>query len=583
MNLSKPILNNVKNRFLPISESVLKKLEPEPKIEDFELNKELGVGSFGKVVLVRHKKTKVEYAIKAIDKKNKTNQEEKPYFRREIEIMYKVHHPNVVKLFGHFEDNNYCYFIMEYISKGNVYSLIPKDKKKKLPSQVVASIMKDVITAVYYLHNMNPPIIHRDIKPENVLLGENLIGKLTDFGWSNYLQDEKERYTVCGTPIYLAPEIISESGHDERVDIWCIGVLLFELSTGNVPFPGNDIDTLKYNIINLKINWPKDIGLDVKNLIMKILKIDPKMRISLIEMLNHPFFTKFFPNATSCLIKPNENLKYNTFVVSRDNPKTFNPIFNESNVKENNFYNENKAKTSREQYKRNVTPIASSRLSLNKNSHNVININESNFSNEYENLKKKFDHLRYEYSKLKNMNFGDLNKKINELKNQILEKDNSINNLIKASRATSDNLDEINDNQIMSSRIKELQNENKNLKEKISKYENYIKSHNLNINNSGNDSKNDKKINDIQFEIAQLKSKIDDECRNYLDIILSEKEKEFKQIKEEESIIFEQEKKQLQYISNKYKKILTNKEKERAELITKINELQTKLANAGIC
>ena len=78
MNLSKPILNNVKNRFLPISESVLKKLEPEPKIEDFELNKELGVGSFGKVVLVRHKKTKVEYAIKAIDKKNKTNQEEKP-------------------------------------------------------------------------------------------------------------------------------------------------------------------------------------------------------------------------------------------------------------------------------------------------------------------------------------------------------------------------------------------------------------------------------------------------------------------------------------------------------------------------
>ena len=181
------------------------------------------------------------------------------------------------------------------------------------------------------------------------------------------------------------------------------------------------------------------------------------------------------------------------------------------------------------------------------------------------------------------MNSGDLNKKINELKNQILEKDNSINNLIKASRATSDNLDEINDNQIMSSRIKELQNENKNLKEKISKYENYIKSHNLNINNSGNDSKNDKKIDDIQFEIAQLKSKIDDECRNYLDIILSEKEKEFKQIKEEESIIFEQEKKQLQYISNKYKKILTNKEKERAELITKINELQTKLANAGIC
>ena len=253
MNITKPILNNVRNRFLPISESVSKLLEPEPKIQDFEKIKELGVGSFGKVFLVTHKKTKAQYAIKAIDKKNKTNIEEKPYFRREIEIMYKVHHPNVVKLFGHFEDNDYCYFIMEYISKGNIYSLIPKDRKKKLQSQVVASLMKDVISAVYYLHNMNPPIIHRDIKPENVLLSEGLIGKLTDFGWSNYLQEENERYTVCGTPIYLAPEIINETGHDERVDIWCIGVLLFELSTGNPPFLGNDIETLKNNINHLKI------------------------------------------------------------------------------------------------------------------------------------------------------------------------------------------------------------------------------------------------------------------------------------------------------------------------------------------
>ncbi len=145
MNLTKPMLNNVRNRFLPISESVLKKLEPEPKIQDFEIKKELGVGSFGKVYLVIHKKTNVKYAIKAIDKRNKTNQEEKPYFRREIEIMYKVHHPNVVKLFGHFEDNDYCYFIMEYISKGNVFSLMPKDKKKKFSSQIVASLMKDVI------------------------------------------------------------------------------------------------------------------------------------------------------------------------------------------------------------------------------------------------------------------------------------------------------------------------------------------------------------------------------------------------------------------------------------------------------
>ena len=114
MNSNKVELNNVKNRFLPKPQSVLKGLESEPKIKDFELVKELGCGSFGRVFLARHIKTKVLYAIKAIDKQNKTNQNEKPYFRRELEVMYKIHHPNVVKLFGHFEDNKYCYFKMEY-------------------------------------------------------------------------------------------------------------------------------------------------------------------------------------------------------------------------------------------------------------------------------------------------------------------------------------------------------------------------------------------------------------------------------------------------------------------------------------
>ena len=591
MNITKPILNNVRNRFLPISESVSKLLEPEPKIQDFEIIKELGVGSFGKVFLVTHKKTKAQYAIKAIDKKNKTNIEEKPYFRREIEIMYKVHHPNVVKLFGHFEDNDYCYFIMEYISKGNIYSLIPKDRKKKLQSQVVASLMKDVISAVYYLHNMNPPIIHRDIKPENVLLSEGLIGKLTDFGWSNYLQEENERYTVCGTPIYLAPEIINETGHDERVDIWCIGVLLFELSTGSPPFLGNDIETLKNNINHLKINWPKDIGLDVKNLIMKILKYDPKLRISLVEILNHPFFTKYIPNAASNLIKPQENLKYNIFVVSRDNPKTFNPICEDNNNKVNNNNNDKErcAKTQRDgnnsynKFKRDVSPIPTSKLNFNKIVNTDNNVSQGNLNEDYDSLKKNFEILRNEYYKMKSFSSGDLTKKINELKNQILEKDNSINNLIKASKALkSDNLDELNDNKMNSTRIKELQKENELLKERISKYENYIKEHNLNISNSNQNTNNIYKSEDINIEIAQLQSKLDDECRNYLDIILSEKDKEFNQIKEEDKITKEQEKKQFQYIISNYDKALSNKEKENKDLIVKINELQTKLANAGI-
>ena len=192
--------------------------------------------------------------------------------------------------------------------------------------------MKDVISAAYFLHNMDPPIIHRDIKPENVLLNEGIVAKLTDFGWSNYIQEDKERKTVCGTPIYLAPEIIKEQGHDERVDIWCIGVLLFELITGNVPFQGRDIETLKSNILHLNIVWPKEMNPDAKDLVSKILKLDPSQRMSLEDMLEHPFFLKFFPDAPSCLILPDANIKYKTFIVNKDDPKTWDPVQN------NTFY-----------------------------------------------------------------------------------------------------------------------------------------------------------------------------------------------------------------------------------------------------
>ena len=192
--------NKVLKRFLPITQSVLKGLEPEPKITDFTLIKELGEGSFSRVLLVQHNITQAQYAIKAIDKRNQDNIEEKDYFKREAEIMYRINHPNIVKLFGHFEDNTYCYFIMEYMSGGNAYSLVPKYGHNRINPQLAASILKDVISATYYLHHMNPPIIHRDIKPENVLINSEMKAKLTDFGWSNYLnKSDMKRTTMCGT------------------------------------------------------------------------------------------------------------------------------------------------------------------------------------------------------------------------------------------------------------------------------------------------------------------------------------------------------------------------------------------------
>ena len=317
-------LNPVKNRFLPISESVSKGLESEPTIQDFKIKKEIGSGSFGRVYLATHLKTNIDYAIKVIDKRNKTNIEGKPYFRREIEIMYKIRHPNCVRLFGNFEDENYCYFIMEYVPGGNLFSLMASNRNTGLNIYLVASIMRELVSAIYYLHNMSPPIIHRDIKPENVLLTNDSNIKLTDFGWSNYINFEGEqRLTFCGTPIYLAPEMIQNIGHDEHVDIWCLGVLLFELLTGTPPFIGQNRVLLMKNIINVNISWPSPprlpIDPDAKDLISKILKKKPTERISLENIVKHNFFIKYCPN-----IKPilNKKQKYHLkpFIVSKDIP-----------------------------------------------------------------------------------------------------------------------------------------------------------------------------------------------------------------------------------------------------------------------
>ena len=560
-------INNVKNRFLPIAESVRKCLEPEPKISDFEISEELGAGSFGHVYLVTHKTTKAKYAIKAIDKRNKSNQNEKPYFRREIEVMYKIHHPNVVKLYGHFEDNNYCYFIMEYIAKGNIYQLIPHDNKKRLNAKIVASLMKDVISSVYYLHHMKPIIIHRDIKPENVLLGDNLVAKLTDFGWSNYMQEDEKRQTVCGTPIYLAPEIIKEDGHDEKVDIWCIGVLLFELITGNVPFQGNDIDTLKENILHLRISWPKDINIDAKNLIKKILKLDPNSRISLEEMLKHPFFTKYFPNAVKDLIKPEDQGECKTFIISKDDPSTWEPfIKSKENINETKNEKENEKKS-----RGNTPPEKEKEIKLKDETKD----NENNIMKEqYEKLLEKFENLKRDYEILKE-NSSSSND-IEEIKKQINEKEERIIYLTKLAKENGIDPDEIN----LKEKYTSLENQKKELKKKVLNYEQIIKEKQGTVVDNKlkefGDSISGKDKDAYSKLIENMKKNLDKETRQKLNEIIKEKEKEIKIFKNEEKLRREKEKKRFIALINKYDKTLTWVEKENKELKKKIAELEKK-------
>ncbi len=532
--------NNVSNRFLPIPESVLKGLESEPKISDFNLLKELGAGSFGRVLLVQHKITQAKYAIKAIDKRNKANIQEKPYFRREIEIMYRVHHPNVVKLFGHFEDNNYCYFIMEYIAGGNIYALVPKSRS--ISTQQIASIMKDVISAVYFLHHMHPKIVHRDIKPENVLLDKGMVAKLTDFGWSNYMQGDIKRTTVCGTPVYLAPEIINNQGHDEHVDIWCIGVLLFELMAGFSPWQGDDVQTVRYNISRLKIRWPRDMDRDAMDLISKILKYNPEERLSLRQMLAHPFFNKFFPNASSCLIKPDNNTQYRIFVVSKDNPLNWNPIFNGTDIGQR------------------LKPYSG------------IEYNTLNQYN-YNNLLQKYDSLKKEYNDLRSAGFSS--SALEGLRRELKEKEEKINQLARNGNGFKYK------NHDLRITYDDLINENYDLKNKLNIYETHLKNQNqsgiIYLDNDFNAIRNSITTNNkIGFNqaISRLKTNIDNYTQNNYNAIITMKDREIEKWKEEERRRREKEKQQFNALINRYDQTLSMGERENQELKMRLKELE---------
>ena len=513
-------INNVSNRFLPIAESVAKNLEAEPKITDFNILKELGAGSFGRVLLVQHKITQVKYAIKAIDKRNKANIQEKPYFRREIEIMYRVHHPNVVKLFGHFEDNTYCYFIMEYISGGNIYALVPKSRS--IPPQQIASIMKDVISAVYFLHHMHPKIVHRDIKPENVLLDKGMV-------------------------VYLAPEIINNQGHDEHVDIWCIGVLLFELMAGYSPWGGDDVQTVRYNICRLKIRWPRDMDRDAMDLISKILKYNPEERLTLRQMLAHPFFTKYFPNPASCLIKPNNNTQYRIYVVSKDNPLNWNPIFNGTDV------------------------------GLRLKPYSGVEYTTLNQYN-YQNLLQKYDTLKKEYNDLRTAGFSTT--ALDGLRRELKEKEDKINELARTANSGF-KYKNYKLNTDLRITYDDLVTENYDLKNKLNLYETHFKNQNQSgaiyfdkdFNEIRNSITNNNKAGFNQA-IHRLKTNIDNYTQNNYNAIISMKDREIQKWKEEERRRREKEKQQFNALINRYDQTLSMGERENQELKMRLKELE---------
>ncbi|CCC68533.1 hypothetical protein NCAS_0B04490 [Naumovozyma castellii] len=265
---------------------------PKPlSLDDFEIGKKLGKGKFGKVYCVRHKETGFICALKVMDKAEIVQYNLQKQFRREVEIQTSLNHPNLTKLYGHFHDEKRVYLLMEYLVYGELYKLL---RSHGPFNDVIASrFVFQIADALNYLHDKQ--IIHRDLKPENILIGFNNVIKLTDFGWSIINPRGVKRKTLCGTIDYLSPEMIRSREYDDKVDVWALGVLTYELIVGSPPFEEDTKELTYKRILKNDIKFPETVSHDVKDLISKLLKYNPSERISMRDVMKHPWIIRNKP------------------------------------------------------------------------------------------------------------------------------------------------------------------------------------------------------------------------------------------------------------------------------------------------
>ncbi|KAG5505238.1 hypothetical protein JIQ42_07445 [Leishmania sp. Namibia] len=257
-------------------------------MEDYQIIESIGEGSFGKVYKARIKGTGQIVAMKFIVKKGK-NEKELKNLRSEIEILTKLNHPHIIMLFDSFETDSDFVVVMEY-AQGELYDILEDDKQ--LPAKEVQKIAKQLIQALNYLHSNR--IIHRDMKPQNILIGQNGAVKLADFGFARSMSYNTIVLTsIKGTPLYMAPELVQERAYDNRVDLWSLGCILYELYYGKPPFYTNNLFALIKKIVcepvkyDTKANDP--ISPEFKSFLSGLLTKSASSRLNWPELLNHPF------------------------------------------------------------------------------------------------------------------------------------------------------------------------------------------------------------------------------------------------------------------------------------------------------
>ena len=317
---------------------------------DFELLKLLGRGSFGEVLLVRLKANKKLYAMKVLDKKMLKQRKQQIHTKTERDLIVKINCPFIVNIKSAFQDETKLYIVSEFLQGGDLFFHLHEKRYTVFPEIKARFYIMELVIALDFLHQNN--MIYRDLKPENILLDSQGHVKLTDFGLSKIFENEDDKaYTVCGTPQYLAPEILLRKGYDKAVDWWSLGCVLYEMLYGRLPFKLKKGQKISLNIYKEEIAFDKKISEEAKDLIINLLIFDPKSRLGSgvdggEKIKNHNFFKgvnwkdvwdrklepPFVPN-----LKSDQDLKY---FDSSFTDESVGSLLGKNSLKERGFSNE---------------------------------------------------------------------------------------------------------------------------------------------------------------------------------------------------------------------------------------------------
>ncbi|XP_050672695.1 cAMP-dependent protein kinase catalytic subunit 1-like [Leptidea sinapis] len=281
-------------RYLDMLKQEFKKRFDEPPNnerlpEDFDTIKGIGNGAFGEVFLVRDKSSLTYHAMKVVEKEVVVERKHVRHLIIEKKILYSVQFPFLICLDVAFKDNVYLYFVLPFISGGELFTHI--QKFGGLSDELTKFYGSQVVLALEYMHHCD--VVHRDIKPENILVNSNGYIKLCDYGFCKIMH--KKTWTLCGTPEYLAPEIILSKGYSFSVDWWALGVLVYEMNCGQPPFFASDPSQLYEKILDGTYKCPDVMTPNCKHLVKCLLQVDPSkrygsMKNGIFDIKSHQWF-----------------------------------------------------------------------------------------------------------------------------------------------------------------------------------------------------------------------------------------------------------------------------------------------------